>query len=168
VIDGQDKDDLARCLQAGCTDIVFKPLTNHLLTATSRRLLGMAYRSFPRVATRLIVRYGCDPGSLRHGFSFNLSSGGMFIETSHPYPVEQELFLEFNLSNAALPITCKAFVAWNNLAHNPININMPAGMGLQFLSLSLPDLLSIWGHIARRENPETTRLCPLSGRAPLS
>lgn len=168
VIDGKDKDDLARCLHAGCSDIVFKPLTDHLLLATSRRLLGLAYRSFPRVSTRVIVRYGCDPDSLLHGFSFNLSSGGMFIETASPYPIDQELFLEFCLPTAEHPIACKAFVAWNNLAENPVNINMPQGMGLQFLSLSLPDLLCIWGHIARQENSEATRLCPLSGWKPLS
>ena len=148
VIDSQRKEDLARCLKVKCTDVIFKPLSNHLLLATSRRILGLAYRSFPRVPTRLIVRYGLDSKNLVHAFSVNLSSGGVFIETDEPYPPDQELFLEFSLPNVNQPILCKAFVAWINASAQPVNPGMPSGMGLQFLSLSLPDLLAVWEHIS--------------------
>lgn len=164
VINGQNKEDLARCLKVRCTDIIFKPLTNHLLLATSRRILGLAYRSFPRVASRLIIRFGRDPHHMYHGFSFNLSSGGMFVETEDPYLPDQELFLEFSLPNTDLPIICKAIVTWNNTPDNPINTNMPSGMGLQFLSLSLPDLLSIWEHISHIEDIPASPLFPITGR----
>lgn len=153
VIDGQHKEDLARCLKVKCTDVIFKPLSNHLLLATSRRILGLAYRSFPRVPTRLIVRYGEDSGNLFHAFSVNLSSGGIFIETDDPFPPDQELFLEFSLPNTSQPVLCKAFVAWINSPAQPINPGMPSGMGLQFLSLSLPDLLAVWEHISHDNDP---------------
>ncbi|APG28270.1 hypothetical protein A7E78_10685 [Syntrophotalea acetylenivorans] len=148
VIDSQRKEDLARCLKVKCTDVIFKPLSNHLLLATARRILGLAYRSFPRVPTRLIVRYGVDSKNLFHAFSVNLSSGGVFIETDEPYAPDQELFLEFSLPNVSQPIICKAFVAWINTPGQPVNPGMPPGMGLQFLSLSLPDLLAVWEHIS--------------------
>jgi uncharacterized protein (TIGR02266 family) len=164
VINGQNKEDLARCLKVRCTDILFKPLTNHLLLATSRRILGLAYRSFPRVASRLIVRFGRDPNHMYHGFSFNLSSGGMFVETEDPYLTDQELFLEFSLPNTDLPIICKAIVTWINTPEQPVNTNMPPGMGIQFLSLSLPDLLSIWEHISHIEDLPANPLFPISGR----
>jgi uncharacterized protein (TIGR02266 family) len=147
-IDSQRKEDLARCLKVKCTDVIFKPLSNHLLLSTARRILGLAYRSFPRVPTRLIVRYGVDSKNLHHAFSVNLSSGGVFIETDEPYPPDQEMFLEFSLPNVSQPIICKAFVAWINTPQQPINPGMPSGMGLQFLSLSLPDLLAVWEHIS--------------------
>lgn len=148
VIDSQRKEDLARCLKVKCTDVIFKPLSNHLLLSTARRILGLAYRSFPRVPTRLIVRYGLDSKNLFHAFSVNLSSGGVFIETDEPYQPDQELYLEFSLPNVNQPIICKAFVAWINTPLHPINPGMPPGMGLQFLSLSLPDLLAVWEHIS--------------------
>ncbi len=154
VIDGQRREDLARCLKAKCTDVIFKPLSNHLLLATSRRILGLAYRSFPRIPTRLIVRYGIDSGNLFHAFSVNLSSGGVFIESDKPYPPDQELFLEFSLPKVSQPIICKAFVAWVNKNQQPVNPGMPSGMGLQFLSLSLPDLLAIWEHLAHDSDPK--------------
>ncbi len=154
IIDGQHREDLARCLKVKCTDVIFKPLNNHLLLATSRRILGLAYRSFPRVPTRLIVRYGVDTKNLFHAFSVNLSSGGVFIETDEPYAPDQELFLEFSLPNVSQPVICKAFVAWINAEQQPINPGMPSGMGLQFLSLSLPDLLAIWEHISHDNDPQ--------------
>jgi uncharacterized protein (TIGR02266 family) len=154
VIDSQRREDLARCLKVKCTDVIFKPLSNHLLLATSRRILGLAYRSFPRVPTRLIVRYGVDSKTLFHAFSVNLSSGGVFIETDEPYPPDQELFLEFSLPNVDQPVICKAFVAWINLPSQPVNPGMPSGMGLQFLSLSLPDLLAVWEHISHDNDPQ--------------
>ena len=154
IIDGQHREDLARCLKVKCTDVIFKPLNNHLLLATSRRILGLAYRSFPRVPTRLIVRYGVDTKNLFHAFSVNLSSGGVFIETDEPYAPDQELFLEFSLPNVSQPVICKAFVAWIKAEQQPINPGMPSGMGLQFLSLSLPDLLAIWEHISHDNDPQ--------------
>ncbi|MEZ4600922.1 MAG: PilZ domain-containing protein [Syntrophotaleaceae bacterium] len=151
VIDRQSREDLARCLEADCTDIIFLPFSNHLLLATSRRLLGLAYRSFNRIATRLIVRYGLDQRNMHHGFSCNLSSGGMFIETEHPFDPSQELFLDFSLPNTKQPVVCKAFVAWSNPPAKPVNDNLPPGMGVQFLSLSLPDLLNIWDYFSHIE-----------------
>lgn len=167
VIDGKRKEDLARCLKVKCTDVIFKPLSNHLLLATARRILGLAYRSFPRVPTRLIVRYGVDSKNLFHAFSVNLSSGGIFIETEEPYAPDQELFLEFNLPNAAKPIVCKAFVAWINDPQQPVHPGMPAGMGLQFLSLSLPDLLAVWEHISH-DNDLKPELRPAAVAKPVS
>lgn len=165
VIDGQRREDLARCLKVKCTDVIFKPLSNHLLLATSRRILGLAYRSFPRVPTRLIVRYGVDSRNLFHAFSVNLSSGGVFIETEEPYESDQELFLEFSLPSVSQPIICKAFVAWINTPQQPVNPGMPSGMGLQFLSLSLPDLLAIWEHISHDNDPQPN-MKPAKTQAP--
>ncbi len=165
VIDSQRKEDLARCLKVKCTDVIFKPLSNHLLLATTRRILGLAYRSFPRVPTRIIVRYGEDPLNLFHAFSVNLSSGGIFIETDDPYPPDRELFLEFSLPNTAQPVVCKAFVAWINTMDGPVHPGMPAGMGLQFLSLSLPDLLAVWDHISH-DHDGRPGLRPGPGKSP--
>lgn len=167
VIDGRRKEDLARCLKVKCTDVIFKPLSNHLLLATARRILGLAYRSFPRVPTRLIVRYGLDSKNLFHAFSVNLSSGGVFIETEEPYDLDQELFLEFSLPNASQPILCKASVAWVNKPLQPVHPGMPAGMGLQFLSLSLPDLLAVWEHISH-DNDEKPAIKPVAASGPVS
>jgi uncharacterized protein (TIGR02266 family) len=152
VVDRQSREDLACCLKADCTDIIFMPFSNHLLLSTARRLLGLAYRSFPRIATRLIIRYGLEPKNMHHGFSSNLSSGGMFIETENPFLPGQELFLEFSLPNTRQPVLCKSFVAWHNPSDQSVNPGMPPGMGVQFLSLSLPDMLSIWDYFSHLDD----------------
>jgi uncharacterized protein (TIGR02266 family) len=150
-VQAHHQEELARCLKARCADLLFKPLNDHLLLATTRRILGLAYRSFPRVAARLLVRYGRDQETMHKGPIFNLSSGGLFIETRKIFPLEERLFLNFFLPGRSASLSCQASVAWINEPHHPVNPRMPFGMGLQFLSLGLPDLLAIC-HFIREQS----------------
>lgn len=152
MVESQDPEELNRCLKARCADILFKPLSKHLLMAAARRILGLTYRTFPRIPMFLEVSYGQLPSDMQTGACVNLCSGGMFIETGQPMPVEQRLHLEFVLPGTTRSISCQASVAWVNNAQNPVNKNLPAGMGLQFLSLNLTELLAICRYIRRRSN----------------
>jgi uncharacterized protein (TIGR02266 family) len=150
MVESQNPDELNRCLKARCADILFKPLSKHLLMASARRILGLKFRSFPRIPMCLEVRYG-RPGEAMHtGSCVNLCSGGLFIETSKPAAAEQILHLEITLPGNTRMISCRAGVAWVNSAGDPVNKNLPTGMGLQFLTLGLVDLLAICRYIRRR------------------
>jgi uncharacterized protein (TIGR02266 family) len=153
VVQAHHQEELTRCLRARCADLLFKPLNDHLLLATTRRILGLAYRSFPRVAACMPVRYSRDREKFHSGSIFNLSSGGLFLETERLFPLEERLFLEFSLPDRSEPLTCQAGVAWVNERHQPVNSRMPTGMGLQFLNLGLPDLLAICHFLREQSEP---------------
>lgn len=150
MVESQNPEELNRCLKARCADILFKPLNKHLLMASARRILGLSYRTFPRIPMCLEVRYGRSAQDMQTGACVNLCSGGMFIESRQPLPVEQLLCLEFVLPGTTRLISCQASVAWINSEQNPINKNLPAGMGFQFLSLGLTELLAICRYIRLR------------------
>lgn len=152
MVDSQDPEELNRCLKARCADILFKPLSRHLLMAAARRILGLTYRTFLRIPMCLEVGYGHAPSEMQTGTCVNLSSGGMFIETGQTLAVEQRLHLEFVLPGTTRPISCQAIVAWVNNAQNPVNKSLPTGMGLQFSSLNLTELLAICRYIRRRSD----------------
>jgi CheY-like chemotaxis protein len=150
MVASQNSEDLNRCLKARCADILFKPLSKHLLMAAARRILGLPFRSFPRTPMCLEVRYGLNDRDIHTGSCVNLCSGGMFIETRQPLPLEQLLHVDFLLPGTTRVIASPASIAWINTEQDPVNKNLPPGMGLQFLSLNLNDLLAICRYIRLR------------------
>lgn len=155
-VQSRHPEELNRCLKARCADILFKPLSKHLLMASARRILGLHYRSFARIPMCLEIRHGSGTEDMRKGLCVNLSSGGMFVETDQPLPAGQLLQVAFTLPGTTRSISSQACVAWINDRHNPVKKNLPSGMGLQFLSLGLADLLAICRYIRRRSDQTTS------------
>lgn len=143
VTQGGREEDLARCRQAGCDEILLKPINRHLFVETARRLLAIAARETQRIGARLEVRYGTGNQHLLSNYSVNISTGGLFLETDDPLPVDTPMTLEFDLPSRNSTICCKGRVAWVNhpvLLHKP---DMASGMGVQFIGLSLDDMYAI-------------------------
>lgn len=143
VTHGVDEDDFERCWQAGCDDIIVKPINRHYFTAITRKYLPMTERKEPRYVARLRVRYGPDAQTLLADYSVNLSTGGLFIETANPLPANTPLAIEFLLPLNGAIIRCNAKVAWVNHPEMSRTQNLPSGMGLQFLTISLDDMNAI-------------------------
>ena len=97
----------------------------------------------PRYKARLAIYYGSDQQSIMRDYSINMSTGGIFIETSNPFPENTTLYVKFMLPTKNTPITCTSKVAWTNLPENGKTKGMPIGMGLQFLDMTLDKLHSI-------------------------
>ena len=57
------------------------------------------------------------------------------------------VLLDLMLPGLPAPITCKGRVAWTNEPDKLKSSCLPAGMGLQFVDLSLDKMYSIRGHI---------------------
>jgi uncharacterized protein (TIGR02266 family) len=143
VTQGGREEDLAKCRQAGCDDILLKPINRHLFVDTACRLLAVAGREAQRVRARLEVRYGPGRRQLLCNYSVNISTGGLFLETDDPLPVDTPLELEFTLPSRQTAIRCNGRVAWVN---HPVLLNKPemaAGMGVQFVDLRLDDMHAI-------------------------
>jgi uncharacterized protein (TIGR02266 family) len=137
------EEDIARCRRGGANEIVLKPINRHHLVETARRLLAVEDRREPRVTARLRVHYGPDPKLLLSDYSLNISSGGLFLETGRPLPVDTPLELEFILPAQPRAIRCRGRVAWVNEAVSPVKPNLATGMGVQFLDIGLDDLHAI-------------------------
>ncbi len=143
VTTGVDEEDFERCWQAGCDDIVTKPIHRHYFLAIIRKYLPVTERKAPRYVARLRVHYGLDPQKLLADYSVNVSTGGLFIETLNLLPLETALMVEFILPEPETTIRCQGKVAWLNHPELIKNPNLPIGMGLQFLNISFDDMNAI-------------------------
>jgi uncharacterized protein (TIGR02266 family) len=97
-------------------------------------------RKAPRYLARIAIFYGLYQKDVLSDYSINLSTGGVFIESTRIMPEGTELTVKFNLPDSDIIIVANARVAWTN---NPGMLKkeaLPPGMGLQFLDLSLEDM----------------------------
>ncbi len=100
-------------------------------------------RSNPRYLTRMAVFYGPYQKKILTDYSINMSTGGVFIESSMILPEDTELTVKFNLPNSDTIIIANARVAWINEPPLLKKVSLPPGMGLQFIDLSMGDMHTI-------------------------
>lgn len=143
VTNGDRQADLDRCQDSGCDAIVRKPINKQAFLDTARKFLAVATRQAPRVKARLQVRHGTGGQQLLNNFSINISTGGLFLETTEPLAAETPLVLEFTLPDRPRPIRCRGRVAWVNQPESPKKADLPPGMGIQFVDLGLSDMQAI-------------------------
>ncbi len=136
-------EELERCINSGCDAVLQKPIDHVLLAETVTRFLFSERRREQRYVVHLNITYGLGQRDLASDFTVNLSTGGIFLKTRTIYPVETMLCLGFTLPGEDTPITCRARVAWINGPEPRVNPLLPAGMGLQFLSLESAEVNTI-------------------------
>lgn len=149
VTEGVNEEDFERSWQSGCDDIIVKPINRHYFLAITRKYLNISFRTTPRFIARLRIGYGENREQLLTDYSINLSAGGVFIETADYFPVDTILKIEFILPKDERTIVCKGRVAWVNPPELPDNPNLPAGMGLQFINISLEDMNAVRQYIKK-------------------
>jgi len=141
LIANAESDNEQRCREAGCEEVLLRPLNRRELLEVARRYLRLAGRNKPRKAACLLVRYGVEDQLALHDYTINLSHGGLFLETSKVLPIETPLTMEFIVPGSEEPILCKGRVAWVNQG-GPLSAkpNLPCGFGVEFNELSRGDL----------------------------
>ncbi len=149
VTKGVSEEDFERSWRSGCDDIIVKPINRHYFMAITKKYLNIQVRVTPRFVARLRIRYGEQSEMLLANYSLNLSTGGVFIETTDYLPVDTILSIEFILPDDKRSICCKGRVAWQNRPDAMVNPNLPAGMGLQFLDISLEDMNAVRQYIKK-------------------
>lgn len=147
VTEGAREEDLEQCRQAGCDDIILKPINLENFIITAKKHLNIQVGTLPRYMARMRVHFGPDAGQLFSEYTLNLSTGGVFLETLNLMPEGTPLAVEFVLPHRNIPISCKASVAWVNHPDMIRNPNLPAGMGIQFLDLSTESIEAIRSYI---------------------
>ena len=110
----------------------------------------------PRFEVRLLIYYGLEPQNLRADYSINLSTGGVFLETTETLPVDTNLFIMFKLPGNDTVIKCNSRVAWTLDIGTFKKPSLPSGMGLQFMNYPKETLRAI------RDFIDTNDLAPSS------
>lgn len=149
LVENRGVESLQRCQAAHCDHVLDKPLDPDHLAATLRRYPGVMERTAPRVEARLRVRFG-QTQKLLTSYSVNLGTGGLFLETVDPLPAETPLNLEFDLPDSGGIIVCRGRVAWVNPPNCSRKPQLPPGMGIQFLNLTLEDMGKIREFVKRK------------------
>lgn len=147
------EDEKEKCRQAGCDDIMLKPINRRIFMETVRKFLKVVERAAPRLPANIQVSYGKD--KLFTDYSVNLSTGGLFLETRCPLAPDELLTLKFQLPEMDREICCKGQVAWVNFANSPCDPSLPPGMGIKFLDLGLDDL-QLLRKFLQTETPEAS------------
>lgn len=131
------QEDLARCRDAGCDEIVFRPIDpNHLIT-TASLLLNIVDRAAPRIVTHIPVQCGPLRSKSRSGQILNLNAGGLFLAADRFFPVDTLLDLTFSLPGCRFPLHGRGRVAWVNHPEWIKAPELPPGMGVEFFELDL-------------------------------
>jgi len=133
--------DIERCRQAGCDEMIHKPPTRKQFLAAVQKYLKL--NSGQRIKIQRPVSYGIGAEKPFTGRLADISLGGLFLETESLMPVNSRLHLEFQLKLASAPIRCTGRVAWLNRESSSKRAGKPVGMGIEFLELRKLDLLHI-------------------------
>lgn len=96
-----------------------------------------------RLKSEMRVYYGPTQQTVLSGFSLDLSTGGLYLKTDYDFKVDENLMLIFSLPEQKKTISCKARVAWVNTKENPRKPELPSGVGVQFVDLTLDAVKSI-------------------------
>jgi CheY-like chemotaxis protein len=139
--------DIDRCRKAGCDDVIHKPLTREDFLNASRKFITFPAWSGRRVKIHAPVKFGNDAGMSNMGSLFDISVGGVFVETEEQLPIDTVLDLEFRLNPKSALIQCKGRVAWLNRKHSLRKDYASAGMGLEFIEIKKMDLLNIQSYV---------------------
>jgi CheY-like chemotaxis protein len=117
------------CLQAGCNDVIYRPLERHELDAKIAKLTTIPARRQLRTLTRIEVSLE-NSGRFVLGRSLNISANGMLIESERVLPGEGRLRLNFFLPGETSPVQVNAEVLRSEFA------GTLARYGVRFVDLS--------------------------------
>jgi CheY-like chemotaxis protein/Tfp pilus assembly protein PilZ len=127
------------CRQAGCTDVLLKPLNRvHFLQVGARHLFGIREVRRPCLVA---VRCRGGGGSFQ-GRGLDISSGGLFVESTAQLRITDplDLQIQFGRPDSQAPwIDCRGEVAWLNQRDRLTKPSHPAGFGVRFTRMSVED-----------------------------
>ena len=96
-----------------------------------------------RLKSEMQVSFGTSNGTILSGFSIDLSSGGLYLQTDFPLEVGDILVLRFKLLGQDKTTSCNSRVAWVNTKENLYNPELPPGAGMQFVDIPLEEVKAI-------------------------
>lgn len=129
---GEEKD----CLLAGCDGILVKPLDRHRFLEIGRSFLAGIRE---RRRSCLISVKGQNESVMFNAHGLDISSGGIFLDTSTPLAIGTAVHLDIHLARpheTGPHILCQGVVAWHNTKGKPQKPSHPVGLGIRFNPLA--------------------------------
>jgi len=132
----QWEEEVRRCREAGCDEIIYKPLNRDHLLKTVCEYLGIANRRARRTKTFLAAFYGPVAGENLSGTCRDLSLGGVFVESAAHVHLGDVVRMLLQLPGQEEAVRCVGRVAWINAPDRPSKADFPPGFGVQFTETS--------------------------------
>jgi uncharacterized protein (TIGR02266 family) len=101
--DRTNEDQGQQCIEAGCNDVIYRPLQRDELDDKISRLTKIPSRRQLRTLTRVEVSLE-NAGRFIMCRSMNISATGMLLETEHMLPGETQVRLQFYLPGESRPV----------------------------------------------------------------
>jgi Tfp pilus assembly protein PilZ len=130
------EEEVERCRQAGCDDVLLKPINRHTFYSVIKRYVSLNKRTAPRFRACFPVEWAGEKGQRNSGVTVDVSTKGLFVETEHIAPLNSIVCLDFTLPASKVEINCRARVSWINHENTSLKPAFPAGLGLEFVDLS--------------------------------
>jgi len=111
-------------------------------------------RTMPRIETSLEIAFK-NSGVFICSYMLNLNSGGIFIKTDQPLPVDSQLEMSIQLPDEPDILHIEGRVVWTKLASHAF----PAGMGIQFIGMPLVYKEKIQSFVKSRLWKATVQQC---------
>jgi DNA-binding response OmpR family regulator len=129
-------EEVDRCHQAGCDEVILKPINRHIFYLVINRYVSLNKRRAPRFRVRFPVNWTCGDGQRNSGYSVNISTKAIFVESEATANVNSIISINFTLPANDVEINCKALVYC--VYHNDIALKstFPKGLVLEFVELS--------------------------------
>ncbi len=149
VVQQGDAPAMAACKAACCDDTLCKPLRREDFLRASLGQLSLAARLAPRIESRLLVRYGLRQEHLLEQYMVNICTGGLFLATEAHLSIDSRLSLQIELTDGQPPLCCHGRVAWINHPDWIKKIQLPHGMGIEFIDISEEQQQRITRHLVQ-------------------
>jgi uncharacterized protein (TIGR02266 family) len=128
--------------KAPLENILFR--INRILYPEKREL-----RMSPRVEDNILVRYRIGESDFSC-YSYNISTGGLFLRTTAPPPENTPLRLVFSLPRNNHLIESEGVVTWRNEYRPDAEMSYPPGIGVKFTRIESEDKRAIKRHVLQR------------------
>jgi CheY-like chemotaxis protein len=129
VCDQDMPEQVAEAERAGCNAVLVKPLDRFRFLDAARLFLS-EIREY-RYPCFMPVHFETGGISCR-GKSLDISSGGVFIESTADIPIGSVVALTFTLPEGNVAISCQGVVVWHNRRPNPLKPHYSEGFGIKF------------------------------------
>jgi len=141
ICDENNATQLEASRKSGADSVLTKPIDRHKFTEMGRHYLPSIRE--PRRTCLFPIEFTVGDDNYV-GKCLDLSSGGLFIDSSERFTVGKVFNMKFALpGQSGKMIECRGSIAWFNERPNPTKPNYPLGFGVRFVEISQVALSAI-------------------------
>ncbi len=149
--------DREYCFEAGCSDVLVKPVDRGDFFTTLRKFVNLEKRFNPRLRSPSAINCSLQYSICHNCRVYDISAGGLFLESCPPLPINTVVALDFVLPESTTRISCKGRVAWINHPIALSKIDFPFGVGVEFVEMSQNTSDTLVAYLdAKRDHSEET------------